>query len=64
MATFKPLNQVVALKMMEFEGKDSITMMQREVQLMSLSKHPNVSKPPRDRLVLMCCRFYEYEATG
>jgi hypothetical protein len=28
---------------MEFEGKDSITMMQREVQLMSLSKHPNVS---------------------
>jgi hypothetical protein len=43
LATFKPLNQVVALKMMEFEGKDSITMMQREVQLMSLSKHPNVS---------------------
>jgi hypothetical protein len=43
LATFKPLNQLVALKMMEFEGKDSITMMQREVQLMSLSKHPNVS---------------------
>ena len=43
MATFKPLNQVVAVKVLEFEGQSSIELMRREVQLMSLSKHPNVS---------------------
>lgn len=42
LATYKPLNQVVAVKVMDFEGKYSIRMMQREVELMSLSKHPNV----------------------
>lgn len=43
LATYKPLNQVVAVKVMDFEGSSSIRMMQREVELMSLSKHPNVS---------------------
>jgi hypothetical protein len=43
LATYKPLNQVVAVKVMNFEGSASIRMMQREVHLMSLSKHPNVS---------------------
>jgi len=42
LATFKPLGQVVAVKVMEFEGRDSIQMMHREVRLMSLSKHPNI----------------------
>lgn len=42
LATYKPLNQVVAVKVMDFEGSSSIRMMQREVELMSLSKHPNV----------------------
>ena len=47
LATYTPLNQLVAVKVMQLEqGRDSIASMQREVQLMSLSKHPNVSDVP------------------
>ena len=47
LATYTPLDQLVAVKVMQLEqGRDSITSMQREVQLMSLSKHPNVGYVP------------------
>ena len=64
MATFKPLKQVVAVKVMEFEGKSSITMMQREVQLMSVSKHPNVRVWYMLLAVLAKVRICRYCASG
>lgn len=51
LATYTPLGQLVAVKVMQLEqGRDSITSMQREVQLMSLSKHPNVGHMVISRL--------------